>query len=199
MCPSRVPFVLPLLIALSAQIAAAQVRSIYEQAAADIQAGNAAPAIHALEGKLQENPQDLKALTLMGMALVAAGRPQDGNAYFLKALQVNRAYVPALRSLAASQLSIGQPGAAVSNFQQLVQQMPGDPGARFGLAQAYLGIGERDKAGETLEGMPGNVGCRITLAAGNLLAGMERYASAAREFGACPEQAIRISTMPASI
>jgi tetratricopeptide (TPR) repeat protein len=81
-----------------------------------------------------------------------------------------------------SQLSMGQPGDAVSNFRQVLQQQPADPDARLGLAQAYLGTGEREKAGETLEGMPRAADPRSHFAAGNLLAGMERYAAAAREF-----------------
>src|SRR5215469_4098890 len=50
-----------------------QTPSLYEQAAATIQSGQFAEAVRLLEPRLQQAPWDLKALTLMGMAVSAGG------------------------------------------------------------------------------------------------------------------------------
>ncbi len=171
-----------LLIALSAGIACPQSRSIYEQAASDIQAGHAPAAIQILEARLHESPQDLRALTLMGMALLAQDRREEGNGYFQKALQVNPDYAPALRNLASSHMAAGKPDSARAQFERLIALTPADPGGYLGLAQACIQLGEPDIAAQTLQRLPQSADPQAHFAAGNLFAGIQRYEDAAREF-----------------
>src|SRR5215472_1902095 len=124
--PYRLFLLLPLVVY-------SQSASIYEQAVAQIQSGSPAGAIGMLESRLREAPQDLRALTLMGMALAAQDRREEGNKYFLQALQVNPAYAPAVRNLALNEMASGHPAAAVLYFTKLIELTPSDPGGRLGL------------------------------------------------------------------
>jgi tetratricopeptide (TPR) repeat protein len=131
---------------------------------------------------LRENAQDLKALTLMGMALVAENRREEGNSYFRQALKVNAAYAPALRNLALNEMAMGRADAARTHFERLLELSPADPAVRLGLAQACVALGQRERAADLLERMPRASDAGAHFAAGNLLAGVERYTAAAHEF-----------------
>src|SRR5215467_2649180 len=120
----------------------AQTPSLYEQAASAIQSGQAANAIHILQPRLQQDPRDLKALTLMGMAVSADGRLEDGNRYYRQALEVNSSFAPALKNLAANEMALGHAASALTQFERLLTLTPGDPAARLGLAQARMETGE---------------------------------------------------------
>src|SRR3954453_12260344 len=96
-------------------IAAAQAQpssSIFEQAADYIQRGKSASAIALLEPRLRETPEDLKALTLVGMAHAAENRREQATQYFRQALKVNPRFAPALKNLALNELALGQNDAA---------------------------------------------------------------------------------------
>src|SRR3989442_14550339 len=101
----RPPFLL--LFALFAASAVPQPSSLYDQAAALIQNSQPASAICILEARLHEAPQDLKALTLMGLALSADNRREDANRYFQQALDLNHSYAPALRNFALNEMALG--------------------------------------------------------------------------------------------
>jgi tetratricopeptide (TPR) repeat protein len=159
-----------------------QAGTIYEQAAAQIQNGEAANAIGILGPRLQQAPQDLKALTLMGMALTAQNHREEGNRYFLQALQVNPAYAPAVRNLALNEVAAGRLDAAKGHFERLVELAPSDPGARLGLAQVCIDLGQSEKAFEVLTRMPHEADPRAHFSAGVSLANIKRYAAAAHEF-----------------
>src|SRR5215813_14196250 len=90
----------------------AQTPSLYEQAAGSIQSGQFAHAVRILEPRLQQAPHDLKALTLMGMAVSSGGRLEEGNRYYRQALEVNSSYAPALKNLSANEMALGHPAAA---------------------------------------------------------------------------------------
>jgi tetratricopeptide (TPR) repeat protein len=159
-----------------------QPRTIYEQAAAYVQNGQAAEAIPLLENRLQQAPEDLRALTLMGMALSAKSRPEDANRYFRQALRVNSSFAPALKNLAANEMALGSFDIARTHFQRLADLTPSDPGARLGLAQACIELGRIDEAFAILEKTPREAPAPAHFSAGELLARIQRYASAAREF-----------------
>src|SRR5713226_5685954 len=102
------------------------VPSIYEQAASYIQRGQSASALPLLERKLRESPQDLRALTLMGMALAAENRREQASGYFQRALEANPAYTPALRNLAINEIALGQTASAKTHFERVLQLTPSD-------------------------------------------------------------------------
>lgn len=190
--------------------------SIYQEAAAYIQRGQASSAIALLEPRLRETPQDLKALTLMGMALAAENRRDQANQYFRQALDADPRFGPALKNLAINEMALGQSANAKTHFTQLLQLTPADPIAHLALgeiefgdkdypaaishyeqsgnlyledapsllkfAQACIAVKQIVKAADTLERMPKAADAASHFTAGTLLAGMERYAAAAREF-----------------
>ena len=160
----------------------AQAPSVYEQAAATIQSGQFAEAIRVLEPRLQEAPGDVKALTLMGMAVSATGRLEEGNRYYRRALEANSSFAPALKNLAGNELALGHAPVARTLFEGLLGLTPADPAARLGLAQACIESKETAKAVEALEGIPADSPAVAHFAAGELLAKLERYSAAARQF-----------------
>jgi tetratricopeptide (TPR) repeat protein len=165
-----------------ATAAFAQTPSVYEQAANSIQSGRFAEAVRMLKPRLQQVPGDLKALTLMGMAVSADGRLEEGNRYYRKALEVNSSFVPALQNLATNELVLGRAAVARSHFERLLDLTPADPAARLGLAQARIATGQASQASAALEGMPADAPPAAHFAAGELLARLERYPAAARQF-----------------
>jgi tetratricopeptide (TPR) repeat protein len=160
----------------------AQTPSLYQQAVAAIQAGQFVDAVRILEPRLQEEPSDLRALTLTGMAVSADGRLQEANRYYLRALEVNASFAPALTNLAANEMALGHSAIARTYFERLLVLTPADPAARLGLAQACMEAGGASKASETLEGMPADAPPAAHFAAGELLAKLERYSAAAHQF-----------------
>ena len=160
----------------------AQTPSLYERAAATIQSGQFAEAVSMLEPRLQQDARDLKALTLMGIAVSAAGRPEQGNRYYRQALEVNASFAPALKNLAANEMALNHASIALTHYERLLVLTPADPAARLGLAQARVETGETSRAAEALEGMPADAPAAAHFAAGELLAKLERYSSAARQF-----------------
>src|SRR5437016_62895 len=76
-------------VMLTTAMRAQSAGSIYERAAVYIQQGQASSAIALLEPRLQEMPRDLKALTLMGMALSTDNRREQANRYYLQALNAD--------------------------------------------------------------------------------------------------------------
>src|SRR5215831_20704531 len=109
-----------------ATTAFAQTPSVYEQAANSIQSGRFAEAVRILEPRLQQAPRDLKALTLMGMAVSADGRLEEGNRYYRQALEVNSSFAAARKNLAVNELALGHPAMALTHFERLLDLTPAD-------------------------------------------------------------------------
>src|SRR6266851_6639269 len=116
-----------------------QPQTVYEQAASYLQRGETASATRLLESRLKEAPQDLRALVLMGMALSADGRREQGNEYFRQALAASPTYAPALRSLAMNEMALGNQDAARKHFEELLHLTPADSVSRLGLAEIEFG------------------------------------------------------------
>jgi tetratricopeptide (TPR) repeat protein len=106
-----------------------------EQAVAALRAHHPDAAISVLEPVVKSQPDDYKALTLMGMALSANDANQDAISSFEHALQVRPMYPPALKGLAASEMVLKQHDAAKKHFQQLLTAAPEDPIAHAGLGE----------------------------------------------------------------
>jgi tetratricopeptide (TPR) repeat protein len=137
-----------LMIALAANRAAQgqQPASIYEQAATLIQSAKASDAIALIEPRLQTAPQDLKALTLMGMAMAADNRREQANQYFERALQANPVFAPALKNLALNEVALGRTANARSDLERLLQLTPSDPIAHLALAEIQVAVGDLPNA-----------------------------------------------------
>lgn len=106
---------------------------IMEQAVGMIREHHPENAVALLAPLIQSQPNDYKALTLMGMALSANGNSEDAVRTLERALQVRPQYPPALKALAASEMTLKKYEAAKSHFEQLLDLVPGDPIAAAGL------------------------------------------------------------------
>jgi tetratricopeptide (TPR) repeat protein len=87
-----------------------------------------------------------------------------------------------LRNLALNEMASGHAADAATYFTKLIELTPSDPGGRLGLAQAYIGLNQHDRALATLEQMPHESAAGAHFSAGVLLASIKRYGAAAREF-----------------
>lgn len=114
---------------------AAQNPSVLQQAAMELQRGNPRTAVGLLEPLLVQQPKDLRALTLMGMALAADGKAEEATRRFREALAIDGRYAPALRNLAIHEMSTGRTSDAMTHFQALLALTPADPLAHLALAE----------------------------------------------------------------
>jgi tetratricopeptide (TPR) repeat protein len=113
----------------------AAAQSPYQQAAAHLKNGQPAAAVALLEPLVGQAPRDVKALTLLGMALAAAGRTEDAAVRLQQALAVDPRFTPALQNLGLAELAAGRTAAAKRHFVELLKLTPQDPMAHLGLAQ----------------------------------------------------------------
>src|SRR5262249_48210731 len=65
-------------------------------------------ALPLLQQILDRSPNDLKARNLMGITLSGAGRREEANEQFKKALALDPQFVPALKNMAVNELALGR-------------------------------------------------------------------------------------------
>jgi Flp pilus assembly protein TadD len=92
-------------------------------------------AISLLQQILDRSPNDLKARNLLGIALSGAGKREEANEQFNKALALDPQFVPALKNLAVNELALGQHRDARLHFEAALKVMPRDPACHWGLAE----------------------------------------------------------------
>ena len=114
---------------------AQQVASLYSQAADFIQNGQPGKAIALIEPHVQSAPRDIRALTLLGMALSADSQSEQARGWLLRALDVDPRYVPALRGLAIEEAHTRDFDSARKRLDLLLSLSPSDPVAHFTMAQ----------------------------------------------------------------
>ena len=190
--------------------------SVYQQAAIELQKGNAKAAEDLVDPLLLKDPKDLRALTLKGMAATAQGRRDEANAQYVAALEVQPRFAPALRGLAMNEMAAGNAASAKKHFEALLEIVPEEPVAHLGLgeiqcserlymecldhfersngaflmdprtiltyADAAIQRKQPAKAEAALSQMPKTAEPEQHLQAGLMLARMEKYELAAREF-----------------
>jgi tetratricopeptide (TPR) repeat protein len=118
----------------------------YQQAVAYLQAGKPAAALQLLNPLLQSQPNDLKARTLMGMALTASGRAQEANAHYQHVLRINPRYAPALRNLGLNEVAAGQFAQARGHLEQALKLTPRDPFVHLALAETFVATRDFERA-----------------------------------------------------
>jgi tetratricopeptide (TPR) repeat protein len=91
-------------------------------------------AIDLLEKLTVESPRNLQALNLLGIALSAAGDLQKANTRLRQALQVDPAYLPALKNLSINQFVLGETSGAKAGLEAVLKNTPNDE-----VAHVYLG------------------------------------------------------------
>src|SRR5579871_1161877 len=98
------------LVALAAALAAAGFANqpSYQTAEAYVREGEFDRAIPIIQDILATSPRDLKARNLLGIALSSAGRREEANLQFRKALEIDPAFAPVFKNLALNELALGQ-------------------------------------------------------------------------------------------
>lgn len=109
--------------------------ALLEQAVNALRDHRPEDAISILDPLIKSQPDDYKALTLLGMAFSAGGKNEDAVQAFERALQVRRLYPPALKGLAASEMTLNQYDPAKKHFEQLLSVAPADEIANAGLGE----------------------------------------------------------------
>ncbi len=182
-------FALFLLAALI--VAAKDVKSVYEQVAAQIQGGRPEAALAMLDPLIKSHPEDVRGLTLMGMALAAAGKPENANSYFEQALHFRPAYPPALKGLAMNEMTLNRHAAAKTHFEQLLAASPGDPVAHAGLGEIAFAREDFVDAGQHLERARSLYGAnpRLLLDCAKASLAQKRPDKASDALGGMPEEA----------
>src|SRR5579883_1819511 len=91
-------------------------------------------AVQFLERELQQSPQNLKALNLMGIALTGAGHPASANEKFREAIKISPHFYPARKNLAVNEFNADRQTEAESHFNRVLQDSPDDA-----ISHIYLG------------------------------------------------------------
>jgi protein O-GlcNAc transferase len=127
---------------LAAAIVAGQERArVYKEAAERIRNGDPQGAVALLEPQVMNDPSDLRARTLLGMALSAAGRLSEANESFRQVLRTDPQFVPALQGLALNEIALGHTAEARRYLEQLLKIAPTN-------AVAHLAMGDLAYAGK---------------------------------------------------
>jgi tetratricopeptide (TPR) repeat protein len=106
----------------------------YAQAEALVREGQWDQGIELLRQLLEREPDNLKALNLVGIALTGKGDLAGANREFQHAVGINPRFVPALKNLALNEFTQKNVAAAEKHFSQALAAAPDDP-----VIHAYLG------------------------------------------------------------
>lgn len=124
----------------------------YECAESYIARGDFGLAAQTLKPILVKTPGDLKALTLLGVALAGEGRVEEANRELRNALKLNPRYSPALRNLAINEIRLNQTVQARIHLQQALKSEPADQVANLLLGKIYSREDQCDLAVQHFDG-----------------------------------------------
>jgi tetratricopeptide (TPR) repeat protein len=108
--------------------------TLYDCAIAQVGTREFGAAIRTLEQLLAQAPKDLKALNLLGIALIGADRRDEANARFRAALAIDPRFHPARKNLAINEFQAGRLDEAQRHFEEVVKDAPDDE-----IVQVHLG------------------------------------------------------------
>jgi len=108
--------------------------SLYECAVYYVSHRNLPAAIRTLHQELQQAPQNLKALNLLGIALTESSRIDDANTQFRLALAIDENFYPARKNLAINEFSLHHFQEAAADLARVLKAAPSDP-----IAHIYQG------------------------------------------------------------
>jgi len=97
-----------------------------------------ASAIHSLQQVLENQPDSLRALNLMGIALTSEGQVEEANRQFKKALEFDPHFFPAMENLAINESTLGRTAEAKIHFEKVLSDAPQDETAHLYLAEIYF-------------------------------------------------------------
>ncbi len=100
---------------------------------------------------VQKQPNNSRAHTNLGYALLQSGAPQEAIPHFQKALKHNPKNARAMNNLGLAQGKSGKPQMAVPWLQEAVRIEPGNAGYHYNLGFTFTRLGEAEKAIPHLE------------------------------------------------
>ena len=107
----------------------------YDCALQSISRHNLSAAIQFLKEALRQDPRNLKALNLLGIALTESGHIDQANARFKLALAIDPGFVPARKNLAVNEFDQRHLSESASDLNLVLKDTPADPIAHIYLAE----------------------------------------------------------------
>ncbi len=98
------------------------------------------------QATLEKNPNCWLVHNNLGIALIAAGRPQDAIAHYQRALAIKSDYPQALNNLGNAMIQAGRPAEAIEYCQKALRFDPGFYEAYYNLGNAYSHTGRPQEA-----------------------------------------------------
>ena len=118
----------------------------FQQGNGYMQSGQFDKAIPEFEAVLQIQPEQVSALTNLGVAYYNVGRLDDAIAQYQKALAVAPGDADVHSNLAAAYVQKSQLDQALAEYQKAVEINPELQQAYFGLGVVYMQLGQNDEA-----------------------------------------------------
>jgi tetratricopeptide (TPR) repeat protein len=107
----------------------------YDCALQSINHHDLSAAIQSLNEALRQDPQNLKALNLLGIALTESGHIDQANAQFKSALAIDTGFVPARKNLAINEFDQRRFSESAADLNLVLKTTPADPIAHIYLAE----------------------------------------------------------------
>ena len=146
----RLFFCLILWLLAIPQRSPAQQLPSYDRAEALIRHGKADEGIAILRSLLASEPHNLKALNLLGVALTQKRDLAAADREFLRALQLDPKFYPALENLATNEFTLKDYAASEKHFLEAAKFMPDDPAVNSFLGKSTFKRGEYARAAQYL-------------------------------------------------
>src|SRR5215469_11200615 len=95
-------------------------------------------AIQSLNEALRQDPKNLKALNLLGIALTESGQVNQANRRFKDALAIDENFLPARKNLAVNEFNQHRLAESAADLKLVLKDSPADPVANIYLAEVYF-------------------------------------------------------------
>jgi Flp pilus assembly protein TadD len=120
----------------------------FQDAIAQLRAGDLNSAVASFESLWKSNPGDAQLATSIGGALDSTSHHDEATVWYQKALTAQPGFEPALKNLAMNDAILGKFSAAATLLRQVLRNNPGDPQAAYNLALITLRLRQYSEAAE---------------------------------------------------
>jgi len=164
---------IPALAQQTSHAARSEPGDLVKAAQSELNRGNLDKAESSLWPVFSSNPDDDKALLVLGLIRYRQQRYSEAEAVFRRVTQLNRTSGSAHANLARSLVAQNKREESVGEFKQAEALLPGDPGLKAELAQSYAATGQCAAALSILgwissdklpaSAIPAHIGCLLEL------------------------------------
>jgi tetratricopeptide (TPR) repeat protein len=116
-----------------------------------LKTGRPLEAIEQFRLRLAGYPNDVEVRNYLGVTLIQVGKPDLAVEQLREVIRLDPHHAGGMTNLGLALNALGRPAEAIPHFQRAIALNPGDPLSRFGLARAFLAIGNVIAAREQLE------------------------------------------------